>query len=159
MAKDKENPRPRKSRLGLLLVLGVLAVAGLAVLAIGAYGEGSSPTKADQLTGKAKQGYEQFRDCMANEGVTVSPDGPPAESEKTDKMRAAFAKCGDLIHRGQGKEQGFADFRDCMAREGVTVSPDGPPAESEKTDKMRAAFAKCGDRIPADVRARETGGS
>ena len=33
---------------------------------------------------------------MAAEGVEA-PGGPPAESEKTDEMRRAFEKCGDLI--------------------------------------------------------------
>jgi hypothetical protein len=144
-----------------------VAAVALGAVAVTAYGGSDSATssskdsgtKAGDLSGKAQAGFEKFRDCMRAEGVEPSPNGPPAESEKTDKMKKAFAKCGDIIpsdvRKGggeHGKQAGFEDFRDCMRAEGVEPSPNGPPAESEKTDKMKKAFAKCGDRIPSDIR-------
>jgi len=143
----------RQPRLGLTALISVVAVMGLAALAISAYG-GQSSGDGSGLSDKAKAGYEKFRDCMAAEGVETSPNGPPAESEKTDAMRQAFAKCGHLVKRGRHKRAGYANFRDCMAAEGVKTSPNGPPAESEKTDAMRQAFAKCRNQIPSDVRRR-----
>src|SRR3954447_4453096 len=111
-------------RLSLTAILVAVAVVAIAAVGVTAYA-GSGSNTADHLSGKAKAGYGDFRDCMAGEGVTVSPDGPPAESEKTDKMRKAFEKCGSNIPSdvresggtrsdGSGKAAGFAEFRDCM---------------------------------------------
>ena len=92
------DPARRRPRLGLTTLLVVAAVVGLAAMAMSAYGGSDrSSGNGTDLSGKARAGYAEFRDCMAAEGVEISPDGPPAESEKTDEMRAAFEKCGDLI--------------------------------------------------------------
>ena len=165
----------RRPRLGLTTLLSVVAVIALAALAMSAYGgsdssssdgtSDSSSSDGPDLSGEEKAGYAEFRDCMRAEGVETSPNGPPAESEKTDEMRQAFEKCGHLVKGadadgdGEGKKAGYAEFRDCMRAEGVEPSPDGPPAESEKTDEMRQAFEKCGNLIPSDVREKVGGGT
>ena len=100
---------PRFSLTALLVSVAAVALGAVAVTAYGGSDSASSKGSGDgaaKLSAKEKTQFNGFRDCMAAEGVKVSPDGPPAESEKTDKMRAAFAKCGGMLPSDADKGSG-----------------------------------------------------
>jgi hypothetical protein len=73
-------------------------VAAATLAAAGCGGSDERTSEPSRYRPAAPDGFESFRDCLADEGIELpQPDDPPgspgARPELTEKQRQALAKC------------------------------------------------------------------
>ena len=164
---DPDQRRPRSFRT-LGVILGTVAVAGLAVVSFGSFAGaddtgGSATTAPDATARPHRQLTDTQKQCLAARDVTLPErpaDGtkptPPTDDQRA-ALKAAAEACG-LPVRGPGlggpgfggRHGNFSQLTDeqkqCLADHRLALGQ--KPAEGSH-DSFRAAAEACGLTIPA----------